>query len=73
VWGARAELLPRAARRLQPAQLEAALLHAARVDRVIKGVGRGDAWDELLQLALRLMPAAPESAPVNRGRISASR
>lgn len=32
----------------------AALLHAARIDRMIKGVARGDVWDELLQLALRL-------------------
>jgi DNA polymerase-3 subunit delta len=31
-----------------------ALLHAARIDRMIKGVARGDVWDELLQLALRL-------------------
>jgi DNA polymerase-3 subunit delta len=32
----------------------AALLHAARIDRMIKGVAAGDVWDELLQLALRL-------------------
>jgi len=32
----------------------AALLHAARIDRMIKGVARGDVWDELLQLVLRL-------------------
>ena len=32
----------------------AALLHAARIDRMIKGVAKGDVWDELLQLALRL-------------------
>ncbi len=31
-----------------------ALLHAARIDRMIKGVARGDVWDELLQLVLRL-------------------
>jgi DNA polymerase-3 subunit delta len=56
VWGARADLLPRALRRVQPAQLEASLLHAARVDRLVKGIGRGDAWDELLHLSLGLMP-----------------
>lgn len=32
----------------------AALLHAARIDRIIKGLSRGDLWDECLQLALRL-------------------
>ena len=31
-----------------------ALLHAARIDRMIKGLARGDVWDEFLQLALRL-------------------
>jgi DNA polymerase-3 subunit delta len=32
----------------------AAVLHAARIDRMIKGVAKGDVWDEMLQLALRL-------------------
>jgi len=32
----------------------AALLHAAKIDRIIKGLARGDVWDEFLQLALRL-------------------
>lgn len=32
----------------------AALLHAARIDRIIKGLVAGDLWDEFLQLALRL-------------------
>ena len=31
-----------------------ALLHAAKIDRMIKGIARGDVWDEFLQLALRL-------------------
>jgi len=31
-----------------------ALLHAARIDRIIKGLTPGDLWDEFLQLALRL-------------------
>lgn len=35
-----------------------AVLHAARIDRMIKGVARGDVWDELLQLALRLTRTA---------------
>ena len=28
--------------------------HAARIDRMVKGLARGDIWDEFLQLALRL-------------------
>lgn len=35
----------------------AALLHAARIDRIIKGLVAGDLWDEFLQLALRLTRA----------------
>ncbi|MDP2793559.1 MAG: DNA polymerase III subunit delta [Sulfurisoma sp.] len=36
----------------------AALLHAARIDRMIKGVARGDLWDEFLQLSLRMTRTA---------------
>jgi DNA polymerase-3 subunit delta len=37
-----------------------ALLHAAKIDRIIKGLARGDIWDEFLQLALRLtQPRTP--------------
>lgn len=35
----------------------AALLHAAKIDRIIKGVASGDLWDEFLQLSLRLTKA----------------
>ena len=35
----------------------AALLHAARIDRIIKGVADGDLWDEFLQMAMRLTRA----------------
>jgi DNA polymerase-3 subunit delta len=70
VWGARAEQVPKSVRRLAPRQLEDALLHAASVDRMIKGLARGDVWDELLQLGLRLARPAGDPAP-NRGRIPA--
>ncbi|MGB7543258.1 MAG: DNA polymerase III subunit delta [Burkholderiales bacterium] len=54
VWGdARQSLIGRAAKKLARNALLAALEHAARIDRVIKGVAKGDAWDELLQLGLR--------------------
>jgi DNA polymerase-3 subunit delta len=69
VWGARAELLPRALRRVQVAELEEALLDAAAADRVGKGLVRGDVWEELLRLGLRLMPPAPRPAEGNRGKI----
>jgi DNA polymerase-3 subunit delta len=35
-----------------------ALLHAARIDRIIKGVAKGDLWDEFLQLSMRLTRTA---------------
>ncbi|HTQ73982.1 MAG TPA: DNA polymerase III subunit delta [Burkholderiales bacterium] len=54
VWGdARQALVGRAARKFSRPALLAALAHAAGVDRTIKGVVKGDAWDELLQLGLR--------------------
>lgn len=40
-------------RRYTMTQVTGALRHAAYVDRMIKGLCRGDVWDELLQLALR--------------------
>ncbi|HZV54984.1 MAG TPA: DNA polymerase III subunit delta [Rhodocyclaceae bacterium] len=49
LWALANEARQRAAR--------AALLHAARIDRMIKGVAKGDIWDEMLQLALRLTRA----------------
>jgi DNA polymerase III subunit delta len=54
VWGdARQALVGRAARNFPRAALLAALEHAAGVDRIVKGIVKGDAWDELLQLGLR--------------------
>ncbi len=71
VWGARAELLPRALQRMQASELEDALLEAAAADRMSKGLVRGDVWDALLRLGLRLMPApAARPARGNRGRIA---
>jgi len=55
VWGdQRIALVGRAAKRLSRDTLLAALSSAARIDRVSKGVAKGDAWDELLQLGLKL-------------------
>lgn len=57
VWGPRQGLIERGVKRLTQSALEAALSHAAECDRIIKGVRRGDLWDELLSLGLRV--AAP--------------
>ena len=56
VWGARQKLLPQALRKLDQQQLLLALRKAARVDRMAKGLTKGDVWDALLDLGLTLMP-----------------
>ncbi|HET9700378.1 MAG TPA: DNA polymerase III subunit delta [Burkholderiales bacterium] len=59
VWGPRQDAMQRALRRLSPAQVGDALLHAAEIDKAIKGLKSRDVWDELLQLGLRFCgPAA---------------
>ena len=50
----RQQAIGRALGRLTQGGLRAALMHAARIDRMIKGLAAGDVWDEFLQLALRL-------------------
>lgn len=58
VWGEpRQTLMGRAARRVNGPQLRDAICHAARIDRIAKGVACGDSWDELLQLGLRFARA----------------
>ena len=54
VWGdSRQALVGKAAKRFPRPALLSALGHAAAVDRMVKGIVKGDAWDELLQLGLR--------------------
>ncbi|MEZ7895291.1 MAG: DNA polymerase III subunit delta [Thauera sp.] len=50
----RQQAMTRALGRLGQGHLRAALMHAARIDRMIKGLASGDLWVEFLQLALRL-------------------
>jgi DNA polymerase-3 subunit delta len=58
VWGEpRTSIVRRAAQRLDRRSIEAALSHAARIDRIGKGIGKGDAWDELLSLGTRFAAA----------------
>jgi DNA polymerase-3 subunit delta len=55
VWGERQKLMERALPRMTASKLQNALRHAARIDAINKGIGEGEAWDELLQLSLPLM------------------
>jgi len=60
VWGsAHQSLMQQNHRRYTKDQVEAAIAHAAKVDRMVKGLIRGDVWDELLQLGLRFARSAP--------------
>ena len=54
VWGKRQAALERAARRVKPAAIAPLVRALATLDAVAKGIGRGDAWDDLRTLALAL-------------------
>ena len=55
IWGPRQSLFRRAVQRVNAGRSRAALAHAARIDRMIKGAsGAGDVWNEFLRLGLRV-------------------
>ncbi len=55
IWGDRQKSAQTAVNRVSLKALMQSLSDAAEIDRMIKGVARGDVWDELLQLGLRLI------------------
>jgi len=67
-------LMQRNYQRFSLAQVSEGLRHAAAIDRTIKGLAKGDVWDQLLQLALRFARGSPavsggagaRSAPARR-------
>ena len=58
IWGPRERMMDPALRRISLATLETAMREAAQVDKMVKGLRAkafaGDAWDAMLQLALRV-------------------
>jgi DNA polymerase-3 subunit delta len=58
IWGPRERMMEPALRRIPLATLEGALQDAAQVDKMVKGLRSkqyaGDAWDAMLQLALKV-------------------
>jgi len=52
VWGKRQNALERAVNRIAPASVPALLLALQKLDALSKGLGRGDAWDALTDVAL---------------------
>lgn len=59
-WGARQQLLQKSIKRFTKRELEDALLECAEIDRVIKGLTKGDPWERFLGLGLKL--ASPRTA-----------
>ena len=54
VWGRRQGALELAARRVPPSTIPELVTGLARLDALAKGLGKGDAWQELTALALTL-------------------
>jgi DNA polymerase-3 subunit delta len=54
VWGKRQTAIERAARRIAPSAIQPLLLRLARLDALAKGIGRGNVWDHLRDVALAL-------------------
>lgn len=57
IYGPREALYLNALRRLDRDRLARALQQAAGIDRIVKGLARGDAWDEMASLATSLAGA----------------
>lgn len=55
VWGKRQVAMERAARRVDGRALSTMLPDLARLDRVSKGIGKGEIWDEVREYALRFI------------------
>lgn len=59
VWGVpHQNLMQQNVRRFSSRQVTQALRHAAAIDRMVKGLAKGDVWDELLQLSMRFKRAS---------------
>ena len=61
VWGKRQSALEKAVRRLEGGEVVRLLGALSLIDALSKGIGRGDAWDEVVALALAIAgkPAHP--------------
>tara|TARA_B100000686_G_scaffold261768_1_gene274843 strand:- start:3289 stop:4299 length:1011 start_codon:yes stop_codon:yes gene_type:complete len=55
IWGNRQKLMGNAAKRIGLKILVQALLHAAKIDKINKGVTKGNIWDEIEQLGLHFI------------------
>ncbi len=73
IWGpSHQNLMQQNMKRFSLAQVTEALRHAAAIDRMIKGLIRGDVWDELLQLGLRFARSNSGVTPPRASRKAVS-
>lgn len=73
IWGpAHQAAMQNNLRRFSLAQVTEALRHAAVIDRMVKGLVRGDPWNELLQLALRFARNNPGTVRAQAPRRSSA-
>ena len=71
IWGpSHQNIMQQRLPRFSLAQVTEALRHAATIDRMIKGLIRGDVWDELLQLGLRFARSNTGATPSRPSRKS---
>ena len=54
--------------RFSKLQITQGLRHAAAIDRMVKGLAKGDVWDELLQLAMRFARKRITAPPARAAR-----
>jgi DNA polymerase-3 subunit delta len=54
IWGSRQAPFRKAVQRIGLRQAKEALSFAARIDRLAKGIGEGDVWDEFMRLGVSL-------------------
>lgn len=56
-WGLRQKLIPNVVHQITSEKLRNAVIQASEIDRQIKGIATGNAWANLLELALSITPA----------------
>jgi DNA polymerase-3 subunit delta len=66
------KLIESAYRRYSLGQVHEGLRHGACIDRMVKGIAKGDVWDELLQLGLRFAQPQARREPRVSAREDAS-
>ena len=54
VWSTRIPVVRKALERVRPKHWTNLLCHAARIDRINKGMAKGNSWDELLKLGVAM-------------------